>query len=131
MQEDEKRKRLFTAVLSNNLEAVEDCIKQGADPDMGDIGGMTALHLAAREGFAVIAKALISKGADVNVKDNVGNTPLHLAAAHGRSAVVGVLAEAMKELNPTNKLKNTPMQLAEAYGHYDVTKFLKNPEAEQ
>jgi ankyrin len=43
-------------------------------------GGLTAIHLAAKEGHVEMAKELITVGADVNGKTKKGNTPLHLAA---------------------------------------------------
>jgi len=56
-------------------------------------GGMTALLLAAREGFVDTARALLDAGADVNQPSAAdGTTPLLIATINGRF-MVGVSAD--------------------------------------
>ncbi|GLH02496.1 Protein of unknown function [Gryllus bimaculatus] len=49
----------------------------------GSAQGITSLHLAAANGLAACARALIRHGADVNSADAGGRTPLHVAATEG------------------------------------------------
>jgi len=55
-------------------------LRHGADPNVKDANGKTALHLIAARGVGRSAiQALVKAGADVNVRDDEGNTPLNLA----------------------------------------------------
>ena len=54
-------------------------IAAGADPDAGDQGGATPLHLAVRTRCAAAVQALLKGGADAKRKTNSGSTPLRLA----------------------------------------------------
>lgn len=57
--------------------------------------GRSALHCAARAGFAGIVEALIEHGADVNAMDARGRTPLdeveHTTASSSRDALMRLL----------------------------------------
>jgi len=44
------------------------------------VGGLTALHCAARRGYQVCVNLLLSAGADVNLADSRGNTALMKAS---------------------------------------------------
>ncbi len=59
--------------------AAEVLIRSGADLTLSNGGGITALHLAARNGRPKLIELLISKGANVNAKQYNGDMPLHLA----------------------------------------------------
>jgi ankyrin repeat protein len=50
--------------------------------------GRTALHCAAKAGFADVAASLIERGADVNAPDDRGRTPLDETESAGRSVDV-------------------------------------------
>jgi S1-C subfamily serine protease len=62
--------------VRDDLKALLD---SGVDVNARDRGGRTALHLAARQGQADVARYLLSRGADLNARDAVGRTPLMLA----------------------------------------------------
>jgi ankyrin repeat protein len=55
---------------------VEWLFAQGANVNLQDKEGKTALHIAAREGTATFVQALLEQKADVDIKDNQGNTAL-------------------------------------------------------
>lgn len=59
--------------------------------DVKDSGGMTALHIAAREGYADMAKFLIQKGALLTVRNYEGAVPLELSSDHGAKWINEVL----------------------------------------
>lgn len=60
-----------------------------------DENGHTALHHAAVQGLAEIARMLVEHGADVWVRDRAGRTPTMLALAQGHKAVAEMINRAI------------------------------------
>ncbi|ENO87839.1 MULTISPECIES: ankyrin repeat domain-containing protein [Thauera] len=59
--------------------------------DVKDSGGMTALHIAAREGYADMIKFLIQRGASLTARNLEGKVPLDLSAGFGAQWINEVL----------------------------------------
>jgi ankyrin repeat protein len=84
------------AVLQDRIDEVRDqliiLLRYGANPNIKDTAGRTALHLIAARGVGKVAiRALVEAGADLNVRDREGMTPLAFARPAERQS-------AMKEL---------------------------------
>lgn len=62
-----------------NPQTVQDLLDQGADVNITNYKGQTALHCAAKAGFVEPVRILLARGADVNAQDRDGDTPLHTA----------------------------------------------------
>ena len=86
--------KLLEAVKSNEIEEVKKLIKEGADVNVVDKNGATALHKASYWDHSEIVKMLIEAGANVNVVNKYGITALHLASLLGHSEIVKILKEA-------------------------------------
>lgn len=84
--------------------------------------GWTALHAAANNGNAVLAKSLIEAGADVNSRSKIQMTPLHWAIGHAE--VARVLIENGADVNAQNKAGSTPLILAASEGLIPSVKLL-------
>lgn len=84
-------KLIFTAVEYNRLEMVEILLDRGANIDIIDFEGWTALMEAAYFNNIDIAKLLIDRNANVNVVDSEGNTALSLAKGRGNFQIVEFL----------------------------------------
>jgi len=69
-----KAEALIAAALSNSL------IGNGADVNLTDDHGVTALMFASSHEREEVVRLLISKGADVNAQDGDGETALMKAA---------------------------------------------------
>ncbi|XP_020552116.1 potassium channel SKOR [Sesamum indicum] len=82
-QEAELAVKVNCAAYYGDLYQLKSLIRSGADPNLKDYDGRSALHLAASRGHEDIALFLIQEDADINVEDNFGNTPL-LEAIKGR-----------------------------------------------
>jgi serine/threonine-protein phosphatase 6 regulatory ankyrin repeat subunit B len=82
---------LLESAKVGNVQQVRSNLNAGADANMADSSGSTALHLAAWEGHAEVTKLLVEARANVNVKNNNGFTPLHFAADQGYVAIVKLL----------------------------------------
>ena len=58
------------------IEGLLDC---GADIDVQDKNGRTALHVSARGGSFTLFEYLLQRGADPTIEDNKGKIPLQFA----------------------------------------------------
>ena len=87
--------------------------------------GSTLLHLAASQGKADVAKALLQGGANVNAKNRNGATALHRAAHDGNNFVIKALLQGGADVNAKDRKGNTPLHLAAANGvHADIQNLL-------
>ncbi|HCD52229.1 MAG TPA: ankyrin repeat domain-containing protein [Balneolaceae bacterium] len=94
---------IHTAVMTDNLEAVQQHIKAGTDLDQKEpMSGSTALITAATFDKQDIAKALIDAGADLSVQNSDGSTALHSAAFFCRVEIVQMLIDAQADKDIRN-----------------------------
>ncbi len=77
--------------LENQGETVSALLAAGADPNIKDVDGNTALMLVENPDAV---KALIEAGADVNAKDKEGKTALTLAKEAGNEEIIKLLKAA-------------------------------------
>ncbi len=70
---------------------VRTLLELGADVDGANGEGRTALHQAARAGFAKVIEVLLAAGADVDARDAAGATALDLATAARRAEAAAML----------------------------------------
>ena len=77
---------------------------------------MTPLHLAAKEGHAVVVRALLDGNAKVDAKNEDDMTPLHLAAKKGHAVVARMLLEKKADVNAEDEDGVTPLHLAAEEG---------------
>ncbi|KAF8598687.1 ankyrin, partial [Ceratobasidium sp. AG-I] len=66
------------AVLGFDVLAM-DLLQRGADPDVRDATGQTALHLAALRGHIACARVLLQEGADTEIVNSYGLAPIDIA----------------------------------------------------
>ena len=80
---------LWKAINENSsYDTIKALIDAGADVNVKDNNGTTALMYAVYYGNTEIVKTLIAAGADVNAKDNNGFTTLISAANEGNTEIV-------------------------------------------
>jgi ankyrin repeat protein len=114
-------------------------IENGADLQVEDVKGNTALHVACGKGSVelvqllidakmdvnaqnnaggtplmwvkkgLVARLVIERGADLANKDDDGDTALHLACAKGAVEVVQILVDAKGDLNAQDNKGRTPL----------------------
>lgn len=65
----------------DNLERVAQLLAAGANPNVADSHGRTAVHRAAENAAADALRALLEAGGNADAAAHDGRTPLHLAAA--------------------------------------------------
>ena len=101
------------AAERGDLEAVRELLRQGADPNAAQNDGMTALHWAAAENEAEIARTLLYAGATVRATTRLGGyTPLHLAGRAGHAEVAAILLEAGADPDAVTATGVTAMHFA-------------------
>jgi ankyrin repeat protein len=105
--------------------------------------GLTALHIAAREGHAAAVRALLSAGADVNavdqrleegphLKHTNGWSPLHLAVMANKTAIAEILLQHGANVNAADHDgKRAALHLAVAAGNAELVRLLLSHKADR
>ncbi|XP_045145761.1 ankyrin repeat domain-containing protein 26 isoform X2 [Echinops telfairi] len=101
----ENRTALMKAVQCQEEECVAVLLENGADPNVMDLDGNTALHYAT-SGDISIAEQLLSHGADVEARNKDDLTPLSLAINENKEEMVAFLMENKADIRAVDKAKS-------------------------
>ena len=82
---------LMAAVVKGHVEISTALIQAGADPNLTDANGATALHYAVMFNNQELATLLIKSGASALMKNNVGQSPLDFAKMHNDKTLNSIL----------------------------------------
>ncbi|NXT12024.1 BARD1 protein, partial [Prunella fulvescens] len=82
---------LHVASIKGDLAAVEQLLKNGADPNVKDHAGWTPLHEACNHGHREVVELLLQHRALVNTAGYQNDSPLHDAARNGHVAIAELL----------------------------------------
>ncbi|XP_037747859.1 serine/threonine-protein phosphatase 6 regulatory ankyrin repeat subunit A isoform X4 [Chelonia mydas] len=114
----------IAACIHEGEKVAEMLLKSGADVNVEQENGETAMHVAARHGNLRMIKALIEEGGELTSQSKAGECPLHIAVQHCHLPVVEEIlnylatekshAEASACVNQENKAGETPLHLAAA-----------------
>lgn len=108
---------MHSAAAKGDKHAVESLVTNGANVELPDNAGRTALHYAAGaavgsanpQGWSAdIVRILLDNGANINAKDNLGWTPLHYSASALNKSVVTLLVDRGANLNAVDNRGYTP-----------------------
>ena len=112
-------------------EKIQRLLALGADIDVRNYKGKTALHCAAKAGFLKVIDLLIKEGATVDAIDNNGETPLFDALrstikdSEKRHAATEALLAQGANPNLENRKGLTPMQFAQRMRRADTGKIVE------
>lgn len=133
---------LMLATEMERVQSVKLLLEYGADPNLQNIDGKTALHLlpekqpiewSSPENKVEIAALLIENGANINIKDNYNNQPLWPAvfeAADGnpeKLPLVGFYVKNNADINNKNKSDRSPLDFAKKVGWQPLIDILVYP----
>ena len=82
---------LQSAVAGGHAPIVRMLLKNGAQPNVRERGGLTPLHTAAANGDVESIQLLILAGADLHLRSDDGKLPLDLAQEKEHSRAVEIL----------------------------------------
>jgi hypothetical protein len=106
---------LLMIAAENGLEIPKLLIARGADVNMKNEKGMTALILAAKSGMRGIVEILLENNADINIADKDGNTALHWAARENFPNTTTMLIDGRANVNIKNLRGQTPLHLTTSF----------------
>lgn len=107
-----------------DIEVAELLLQNGADVDMRDKDGKTALHHASVKGMEEMVELLLQYQAHVNLGDNFGWVPLHLAINVMKVEVLKVLLEHGADVNMKDPNGKAALHLVGPAGRADVVELL-------
>jgi len=113
---------LFVSIRNGDHAHVQKLLKPGANVNMADSEGTTALMHSVIESDVKMMKLLIDAGANVNAKNSVGSTALMYASTNLLKA--RLLLDSGADVKVKNQRGATPMNIAvRAYGSTPVLKL--------
>ena len=114
----------YTSLASRgNVDTVQMLLSHGADPNLVDSNGNTALHYAAKWGRRQSVEELIKAGADVNANGRNG-LPLQRAAEKGHLEIVQYLLSSGADISASDEGGHTALITASYYGQTEVIALL-------
>lgn len=107
------------------VDVCKELLSSGAQVDMQNAYGNTALHIACLNGHLSVCQVLISFGADVEAINYRGQTPLHIAAAstHGNDCL-NYLVNQKVNINKQSLEGRTPLHMTAIHGRFTRSKTL-------
>lgn len=110
---------------AHNSQILQRLGEKGADINLRDLNGETALHWAAREGSVDGVEWLLANGAAVNSPSGIGHAPLHVATESGHEQTCRILLESGADCEQQfNTTRSTPLHCAACTGNLAVVEIL-------
>lgn len=100
------------------------------DIDIGDINGLSSLHLAAKNCRSDVVAVLLEAGADVNALNRAHETALHITARDGCMEITELLLKHGAVIDLQTRSKMTALHYASMVGNLDIVKLLRENEAD-
>ena len=115
---------LLNAVTAGHIDAVKQLIKGGANSNLPDGEGRSALFIACERGFYEPASLLLDAGAEVESRSLDSRTPLYVACQSGYVDVARMLLAAGASVDASVRAGMTPLMIASLKGYSDIVAAL-------
>ena len=99
-------------------------LKGGADPNIQEKDGRSALMYASQNGHSEVVQILLKGGADPNIQEKDGRSALMYASFNGHSEVVQILLKGGADPNIQEKDGRSALVSAYTNGHSEVVQIL-------
>jgi ankyrin repeat protein len=116
--------RLVDAAKAGDQETLRALLKEGADVNIAQADGATALHWAAHRDDLTSVKLLIGEGAKVNASNDYGVTALSLACTNANAPIVETLLQAGADPNSAQWTGETVLMTCARTGDAAAVKSL-------
>jgi len=120
--------RLFDVAFEGDSEEVMALLKKGADPNIKNDAGVTALIRTSLKGHTQVVQALLNHGADVNARADNGGTALLAATISGHATTLRTLLDKNTDSVTVDARERregyTALVLAAKDGHIDIVRWL-------
>jgi hypothetical protein len=104
--------QLMRAAQAGRPVEIQRLLRSGADPNIVDVKGRTALHYAVLAHSQAAVGVLLAAKPLLNLQDEAGDTPLHVAARTEQVGIVNDLLDAGADTSVPNLAKQTPLDAA-------------------
>lgn len=118
---------IFESARWDDIDCMRFLIRNGADINSADCGGITGLHVACHRGSLNITKYLIELGANVDVEETANEirlTPLIYAISKRHRQIVQALISAGAQINRKGADNETPLDIAVCQGDREIAQDL-------
>jgi ankyrin repeat protein len=115
---------LLDAIHDGNLGEAVQLVRDGADVNVAEANGTTALHWAIYNSHPPLIETLIAAGADVNAINDYGSTPMSEAATLGDYDIVKALLDAGADVNSPNADNQTALMIVVRSDNLDTAMLL-------
>jgi serine/threonine protein kinase len=131
-KEEEQSQALWDAAMKNRPDLIRDLLSlsihedQIANTNSRDFHNVTALHIAASEGYVSVCEALLDygSGTEIDPRNVLDRTPLHLSCIRGHLEVSQLLVRSGADVNSQDFEGNTPLHLAVEQGYMELIAWL-------
>ncbi|OMJ76639.1 hypothetical protein SteCoe_23941 [Stentor coeruleus] len=131
-KEDELNHSLWDAAMKNRPDIIRELLSLSihedfiANTNSKDFHNVTALHIAASEGYVSVCEALLDYGSNTELdpRNVLDRTPLHLSCIRGNLEVTQLLVRSGANLNSQDFEGNTPLHLAVEQGYISLVAWL-------
>lgn len=115
---------LMAAAAHGSTDCAKYLLEHGANPNLKNFNGFTALHWAAFTGRTEVVPQLLDSGADIEARIADGKTAVHIAAFRGQRGFLDFLIKRGADINAVDADGNNAIWFAALANQQATVEFL-------